>query len=106
MVEQGLVSEPVFSFWFNRHSDEGEGGEIVFGGMDPSHYKGNHTYVPVSQKGYWQVGPVSAKFCSVFDIWCNVCIDFVQFEMGDVLIGGKTTGTDSCFSYPICLNEK
>lgn len=68
MVEQGLVSEPVFSFWFNRHSDEGEGGEIVFGGMDPSHYKGNHTYVPVSQKGYW------------------------QFEMGDVLIGGKTTG--------------
>uniref|UniRef100_A0A0E0D6E9 Peptidase A1 domain-containing protein n=1 Tax=Oryza meridionalis TaxID=40149 RepID=A0A0E0D6E9_9ORYZ len=66
--EQGLVSDPVFSFWFNRHSDEGEGGEIVFGGMDPSHYKGNHTYVPVSQKGYW------------------------QFEMGDVLIGGKTTG--------------
>jgi hypothetical protein len=29
----------------------------VFGGMDPNHYKGNHTYVPVTQKGYWQVGP-------------------------------------------------
>uniref|UniRef100_A0A0D9WJU8 Peptidase A1 domain-containing protein n=2 Tax=Leersia perrieri TaxID=77586 RepID=A0A0D9WJU8_9ORYZ len=68
MVEQGLVSDPVFSFWFNRHSDEGEGGEIVFGGMDPSHYKGNHTYVPVTRKGYW------------------------QFDMGDVLIGGKSTG--------------
>nr|AMN87036.1 hypothetical protein [Paspalum vaginatum] len=40
MVEQGLISDPVFSFWFNRHADEGESGEIVFGGMDPSHYKG------------------------------------------------------------------
>ncbi|KAJ0045100.1 hypothetical protein Pint_04086 [Pistacia integerrima] len=68
MVNQGLVSEPVFSFWFNRNADEEEGGEIVFGGMDPNHYKGEHTYVPVSQKGYW------------------------QFDMGDVLIDGKTTG--------------
>jgi phytepsin len=55
MVKQGLVKEPVFSFWFNRNSDEGEGGEIVFGGVDPNHYKGKHTYVPVTHKGYWQV---------------------------------------------------
>lgn len=56
MVNQGLVKEPVFSFWFNRNADEEEGGEIVFGGVDPNHYKGEHTYVPVTQKGYWQVG--------------------------------------------------
>ncbi|KAK9268692.1 hypothetical protein L1049_000452 [Liquidambar formosana] len=68
MVNQGLVKEPVFSFWFNRNADEEEGGEIVFGGVDPDHYKGEHTYVPVTQKGYW------------------------QFDMGDVLVGGKTTG--------------
>ncbi|TXG67530.1 hypothetical protein EZV62_008805 [Acer yangbiense] len=68
MVNQGLVSKPVFSFWFNRNADEEEGGEIVFGGVDPNHYKGEHTYVPVTQKGYW------------------------QFNMGDVLIDGKTTG--------------
>ena len=55
MIKQGLISDPVFSFWFNRHAGEGEGGELVFGGMDPNHYKGNHTYVPVTQKGYWQV---------------------------------------------------
>ena len=35
MVKQGLVGDPVFSFWFNRHADEGQGGEIVFGGIDP-----------------------------------------------------------------------
>lgn len=55
MVNQGLVNDPVFSFWLNRNPQEQEGGEIVFGGVDPKHYKGEHTYVPVTQKGYWQV---------------------------------------------------
>lgn len=56
MVNQGLVKEPVFSFWLNRNTKGEEGGEIVFGGVDSDHYKGEHTYVPVTQKGYWQVG--------------------------------------------------
>ncbi|KAF8409592.1 hypothetical protein HHK36_005670 [Tetracentron sinense] len=81
MVNQGLVKKPLFSFWFNRNTEEEEGGEIVFGGVDPNHYKGEHTYVPVMQKGYWQVG--LRKFPA---------IAVQQFDMGDVLIGGKTTG--------------
>ncbi|XP_030539606.1 aspartic proteinase A1-like isoform X2 [Rhodamnia argentea] len=68
MVDQDLVPEPVFSFWLNRNTKGEEGGELVFGGVDSSHYKGEHTYVPVTQKGYW------------------------QFDMGDVLIDGETTG--------------
>ncbi|KAI5671412.1 hypothetical protein M9H77_11776 [Catharanthus roseus] len=67
MVNQGLIKEPVFSFWFGKSDDE-EGGEIVFGGVDPKHFKGDHTYVNVTRKGYW------------------------QFNMGDVLVGGQTTG--------------
>ena len=55
MVEQGLVSNPVFSFWLNRNAQEDDGGELIFGGMDPKHYIGTHTYVPVTRKGYWQV---------------------------------------------------
>ena len=55
MLDQGLVEKPVFSFWLNRNSKEDEGGELVFGGLNPLHYKGNHTYVPVSRKAYWQV---------------------------------------------------
>uniref|UniRef100_A0A0E0ARB1 Peptidase A1 domain-containing protein n=1 Tax=Oryza glumipatula TaxID=40148 RepID=A0A0E0ARB1_9ORYZ len=31
------------------------GGEPVFSGMDPKHFKGDHTYVHVSRKGYWQI---------------------------------------------------
>ncbi|KAI7725420.1 hypothetical protein M8C21_020242, partial [Ambrosia artemisiifolia] len=74
MVNQHLVKEPVFSFWLNRKSENGEGGEIVFGGVDPKHFTGEHTFVPVTQKGYW------------------------QFDMGDVIIGGKPAGfcTNGC----------
>ncbi|XP_033133760.1 aspartic proteinase A1 isoform X1 [Brassica rapa] len=68
MLKQGLIKEPVFSFWLNRNAEDEEGGELVFGGVDPKHFKGQHTYVPVTQKGYW------------------------QFDMGDVLIGGAPTG--------------
>lgn len=55
MVDQGLVKEEVFSFWLNRDADAEEGGELVFGGVDPKHFKGEHTYVPITDKGYWQV---------------------------------------------------
>ena len=68
MLDQNLVPEPVFSFWLNRNANDENGGELIFGGMDTNHYIGEHTYVPVTQKGYW------------------------QFEMGDFLIGGESTG--------------
>eukprot|EP01018_Ginkgo_biloba_P024543 Gb_04762 [translate_table: standard] len=68
MLNQGLVQEPVFSFWMNRNLDEEEGGEIVFGGVDPTHFKGKHMYVPVTREGYW------------------------QFNMGDFLISNQSTG--------------
>lgn len=55
MLKQGLIKRPVFSFWLNRDPKSEEGGEIVFGGVDPKHFRGEHTYVPVTQRGYWQV---------------------------------------------------
>jgi phytepsin len=50
MVKEGLVKEPVFSFWFNRNADDGEGGELVFGGTDPNHYKGNTLMSPYRKR--------------------------------------------------------
>ncbi|KAJ3694472.1 hypothetical protein LUZ60_009952 [Juncus effusus] len=75
MVSEGLIADPVFSFWFNRNGEDGEGGgEIVFGGVDSSHFRGEHAYVPVTKKGYW------------------------QFAMDDILVGGQSTGfcSDGC----------
>ncbi|KAG9092194.1 Vacuolar protease A [Ceratobasidium sp. 370] len=48
----GLLNEPLFTF---RVGDQPDGGEAVFGGIDPSHYKGKIHYVPVRRKAYWEV---------------------------------------------------
>ncbi|XP_042757267.1 phytepsin [Lactuca sativa] len=70
MLNQNVVKYPLFSIWLDRSDNEenGGGGEIIFGGVDPKHYKGNHAFVPLTKKGYW------------------------QFNLGDVLINGKSTG--------------
>ncbi|KAD7117345.1 hypothetical protein E3N88_04613 [Mikania micrantha] len=68
IISQHLVKDNVFSLWLNGQSDQENGGEIVFGGVDPKHYKGEHTYAPITQKGYW------------------------QFDIGDVVIGGEPSG--------------
>ena len=44
MLDQGVVKEPVFSFWLNRDVEGRQGGELVLGGMDPAHYKGDHAW--------------------------------------------------------------
>jgi len=31
-----------------------EVGEVILGGWDSNHYEGNLTFVPVTNKGYWQ----------------------------------------------------
>eukprot|EP00252_Welwitschia_mirabilis_P005908 TRINITY_DN164_c0_g1_i3.p1 TRINITY_DN164_c0_g1~~TRINITY_DN164_c0_g1_i3.p1 ORF type:complete len:511 (-),score=57.31 TRINITY_DN164_c0_g1_i3:684-2216(-) len=68
MMDQDLVKKKVFSFWLNRDPEAETGGELVFGGVDKSHFKGKHTYASVTKKGYWQI------------------------NMGDVLVNNQTTG--------------
>ncbi|KOM50653.1 hypothetical protein LR48_Vigan08g148000 [Vigna angularis] len=53
MVEQNLISEKVFSFLLNGYPNAKKGGEMVFGGVNLKHFKGDHTYIPVTKKGYW-----------------------------------------------------
>jgi hypothetical protein len=60
MINQGLLSSPVFSFRLG--SSEEDGGEAVFGGIDENAYTGKISYVPVRRKAYWEVELESMSF--------------------------------------------
>ncbi|EFN64109.1 Lysosomal aspartic protease [Camponotus floridanus] len=55
MIQQGLVSSRIFSFYLNRNASADLGGKLIFGGSDPAYYEGNFTYVPVTRRGHWQI---------------------------------------------------
>lgn len=67
MLLQHIVTQPIFSLWLNRDPKSRIGGEILFGGVDCTHFRGQHTYVPVAQNGYWEI------------------------EIGDLFIGNNST---------------
>jgi hypothetical protein len=53
-VAQGLLPEPVFSFWLSRDPNATTGGEMLLGGVDESRASGPRTWVPVTRAAYWQ----------------------------------------------------
>ncbi len=74
MWQQGLIPNPIFSFYFNpyvlfylifeniinkfffffRNPDVYPGGELILGGSDPTKYSGSITYVDVIIRAYWE----------------------------------------------------
>ncbi|XP_022631878.1 cyprosin isoform X2 [Vigna radiata var. radiata] len=90
MIEQGQICHQIFSLWLNQDPIEEMGGEIVFGGIDYRHFRGEHTYVPLSQKGYWQIDVgdvlVTSNSTGLCEGGCAAIID-----SGTSLIAGPTS---------------
>ncbi|KAJ3068320.1 Vacuolar protease A [Podochytrium sp. JEL0797] len=55
MINQGLLETPVFSAWLGNNANGGEGGEIVFGGVNPDRFTGPIVWAPVVRRAYWEV---------------------------------------------------
>ncbi|KAK1145817.1 pepsin A-like [Acipenser oxyrinchus oxyrinchus] len=53
MMNQGLVSQDLFSFYLSRDSQAGS--VVTFGGIDPSYYTGQINWVPVTSQTYWEI---------------------------------------------------
>ena len=71
LISQHLLDSQVFSFYLARNGTSDDGGVMVLGGNDPSHYTGEFHYVPVSKKGYWQFEMRSAHIKDT--IVCRHC---------------------------------
>ena len=52
MMNQKLIDEPVFAFYLGDAEDSSE---VIFGGYDKSHYKGDLVKIPLRRKAYWEV---------------------------------------------------
>ncbi|XP_067913827.1 LOW QUALITY PROTEIN: pepsin A-like [Heterodontus francisci] len=54
MMSQHRVQESLFSVYLSREDGQ-SGSEVLFGGVDPSHYTGRINWVPVTRELYWQI---------------------------------------------------
>ncbi|XP_071557356.1 lysosomal aspartic protease-like [Temnothorax nylanderi] len=85
MVDQGVVSRPVFSFYLSRDLSVAMGSELILGGSNPVHYEGEFTYVDVTQEAYWQFTMDKVQIRD--EILCaNGCQTLV--DTGSLLISG------------------
>ncbi|KAG0348418.1 hypothetical protein BGZ54_004625, partial [Gamsiella multidivaricata] len=59
MLQQNQIDQAIVSVWLNKASNQdaslSDGGEFIFGGVDPSLYTGSITYVPVTSSKEWQI---------------------------------------------------
>ena len=56
MIDQGLIDEPVVSFYLSdTNNGGGDESEAMFGGVDKNRYTGKMTKIPLRRKAYWEV---------------------------------------------------
>nr|XP_008507319.1 PREDICTED: napsin-A [Equus przewalskii] len=88
LVDQGLLDKPVFSFYLNRDPEAADGGELVLGGSDPSHYIPPLTFVPVTIPAYWQIHMEHVKVGTGLTLCAQGCAAIL--DTGTSLITGPT----------------
>jgi len=55
MMDQGLVSDPLFAFWISKNRTSQVGGLLSLGETNPKFYTGDITWNDVTTPDYWQI---------------------------------------------------
>ncbi|XP_009463894.1 PREDICTED: LOW QUALITY PROTEIN: gastricsin-like [Nipponia nippon] len=71
MLEQSLLTDPVFSFYYSRNPTYSYGGEVILGGADPQLYSGEVLWAPVVQELYWKIGIEEFSIGLSATGWCS-----------------------------------
>ncbi|KAI3357381.1 hypothetical protein L3Q82_015819, partial [Scortum barcoo] len=95
MVSQGLVSQPQFSVYLSSNSEQGS--EVVFGGVDSSHYTGQITWIPLSSATYWQINMDSVTINGQTVACSGGCQAII--DTGTSLIVGPTSDINNLNSW-------
>ncbi|XP_073472022.1 gastricsin-like [Aquarana catesbeiana] len=66
MLQQNLLTNPIFSVYMNSQS-----GEVIFGGVDNTLYSGQIQWAPVTQEVYWQIGVDAFSVNGQATGWCS-----------------------------------
>ncbi|XP_069098497.1 gastricsin-like [Pleurodeles waltl] len=66
MLQQNLMTEPVFSVYMGSQS-----GEVIFGGIDNSLYTGQIYWAPLSAELYWQIALQDFSINGQATGWCS-----------------------------------
>ncbi|NXO92891.1 CATE protein, partial [Certhia brachydactyla] len=88
MMAQNLVELPIFSVYMSSNPESPQGGELLFGGFDTSHFTGTLNWVPVTQQGYWQIQLDNIQLGGTVTFCANGCQAIV--DTGTSLIAGPT----------------
>uniref|UniRef100_A0A672GDU5 Cathepsin E-like n=1 Tax=Salarias fasciatus TaxID=181472 RepID=A0A672GDU5_SALFA len=88
LMVQEIVEEPVFSFYINGSS---RGGELLLGGTDESLYVEPINWLPVTDKGYWQIKMDSVSVQGVNSLCPHGCPAII--DTGTSLIAAPTNET-------------
>ncbi|KAK2494692.1 hypothetical protein MC885_002142 [Smutsia gigantea] len=85
LLQQGQLTQPIFSFYFSRQPTYQYGGELILGGVDTNLYSGQIVWAPVTREMYWQiaieefaVGNQATGLCSE---GCQAIVDTGTFPL-------------------------
>lgn len=89
LIKKGIIDEPVFSFYLGTAN--AQDGELLIGGADEKHFTGPMKWVPVTQKGYWEI---SMKSLSIGGSACTDGATNVIVDSGTSLLAGPSAAVE------------